>query len=840
MKPALGNRIRSGFCGGVFLALGFLLGLSGCNNSTTPPPDTTPPSAPAGLTTTVISDTQINLSWTASTDNVGVTGYKVERCLGASCSNFTQIATPTATTFNDTGLAPSTSYSYRVRATDAAGNLSSYSATSTATSSPDTTPPTAPASLTATAASSTQINLSWTASTDDVGVTGYKVERCSLAGCSNFAQIATPTATSYNNTGLTASTSYSYRVRATDAAGNLSSYSGTASATTSAPGPVSVSISPKRAAVTTGQSQQFSATVAGSSNANVTWEVDSVPNGNSTVGMVDGTGKYSPPNTAGVHSVTARSAADTTKTASAPVGVTDLSGVLTWRNDNTRAGANQKEYALTPALVSAATFGKLFSCPVDGAVYAEPLWVANFTIAGGTHNVIFVATVHDTVYAFDADTIPCHTYWQKSLLGASETFVDWTDVNTDDIKPDIGIVGTPVIDAARTTLYVVSKSKATGSNCTPAASCHQRLHALNLADGSEKFNGPADISASVTGIGDGSSGGMVAFDALKENQRSALTLLNSVVYIAWASHGDNGPYHGWIIAYNATNLTQQVGKYNSTPDGGLGGIWQSGSGLAADVGGNLYCVTGNGTFDGTFPPVSGSDDFGDSVLRLSTASGVSLADFFTPHDQSALNGGDVDLGSGGIVILPDQSGGGPVHLLFNSSKSGTIYLINRDNMGMFNSTTDQVVQEFGAGGGFWSTPAFWQNTMYAGGSGNTIDAWPFSHSTQGQFDASPSSSSPSGYGFPGASPEVSASGATNGIVWAIDSSQYGPPAQTSPSPAVLHAYDATNVANELWNSTQGTGNSAGNAVKFTVPTVANGKVYIGTRTELDVYGLLPN
>jgi chitodextrinase len=849
VKPALGNRIRTGFYGGVFLPLGFLLGLGGCNNSSTPPPDTTPPSAPAGLTTTVTSDTQINLSWTASTDNVGVTGYKVERCQGANCSNFTQIATPTATTFNDTGLAPSTSYSYRVRATDAAGNLSSYSATSTATSSPDTTPPTAPASLTATAASSTQINLSWTASTDDVGVTGYKVERCSGASCSNFAQIATPTATSYNNTSLTASTSYSYRVRATDAAGNLSSYSGTASATTSAPGPVSVSISPKRAAVTTGQSQQFSATVTGSSNANVTWEVDSVPNGNSTVGMIDGTGKYTPPNTAGVHSVAARSAADTTKTASAPVGVTDLSGVLTWRNDNTRAGANVREFALTTSNVKSATFGKLFSCAIDAPAYSEPLWVANLSIGGGTHNVVIVTTQHNSVYAFDADSSPCTTYWSHVDAGAQaqrlvlsgETFVSWSDVSTDDIFPDIGIVGTPVIDLSTKTIYLVTKSKVSNINPVTDSSVHQRIHALNLTDGSEKFGGPTDIAASVPGIGDGSSGGMVPFSTFRENQRPALTLLNGNVYIAWASHGDNGPYHGWILAYNASNLAQQVAKFNTTPDGvpALGGIWQSGNGLAADAAGYLYCLTGNGAFDGTFPPVAGSDDYGDSALKFSTSSGLALADFFTPFNQSTLNGNDTDLGSGGIVILPDQSAGGHAHLLMNSSKSGTIYLIDRDNMGKFNMTTDQVVQEFNASGGFWSTPAFWQNTAYAGGNGDTIQAWPFNHNTPGQFDATSSSSSPTGYGFPGASPVISASGTANGIVWAIDASAYGQPCCAN-GPAVLHAYDATNLASELWNSAQGSGNTAGNAVKFTVPTVANGKVYIGTRTELDVYGLLPN
>ncbi len=614
--------------------------------------------------------------------------------------------------------------------------------------------------------------------------------------------------------------------------------SGCSSGSSTPPPPqISVSITPVRGGLTISQSLGFTAAVQNDvGSAGVTWTAS-----NGTFSSKNpAAATYAAPNAAGSVTITATSVADVTKSASATIGVTDLSGVLTWRNDNTRAGANQKEYAITPALVSTATFGKLFSCPVDAPVYAEPLWAANLTIGGGTHNVIFVATVHDTVYAFDADNTPCHTYWQKSLLGASETFVNSADVLTDDINPDIGIVGTPVIDAAQSTLYVVSKSKAIGSNCTPASSCHQRLHAMNLADGSEKFNGPVDISASVPGIGDGASGGMVAFDPLKENQRSALTLLNGVVYLAWASHGDNGPYHGWVIAYNASDLTQQAGIYNSTPDGGLGGIWQSGNGLAADASGNLYCVTGNGTFDGTFPPVSGSDDYGDSVLRLSTTSGVSLADFFTPHDQNTLNGNDTDLGSGGVVILPDQSGGGPVHLLFISSKSGTIYLIDRDNLGKFNSTSDQVVQEFGAGGGFLSAPAFWQNTMYAGGSGNTIDAWPFSHNTPGQFAPSRSSSSPSSYGFPGASPVVSASGASTGIVWAIDSSQYGPPAQANPGPAVLHAYDATNLANELWNSTQGTANGAGNAVKFTVPTVANGKVYIGTRTELDIYGLKPN
>ena len=266
----------------------------------------------------------------------------------------------------------------------------------------------------------------------------------------------------------------------------------------------------------------------------------------------------------------------------------------------------------------------------------------------------------------------------------------------------------------------------------------------------------------------------------------------------------------------------------------------SGNGLAVDAAGNLYCVTGNGTFDGTIPPTAGSDDFGDSVLKLSASGGVSLTDFFTPNNQSSLNASDIDLGSGGAVILPDQSAGGVTHLLLVSSKSGTVYLLNRDNLGRFNAGSDNVVQEFSAGfgGGFWSTPAFWQNTMYTGGSGDYIAAWRFDHNTAGQFDAVPSTSSPSTYGFPGTTPVVSSSGGTNGIVWAIDSSAYGTPCCAN-GPAVLHAYDATNLANELWNSSQAPADAAGDAVKFTVPTAANGKVYVGTRNEITVYGLKP-
>ncbi len=706
-------------------------------------------------------------------------------------------------------------------------------------------PPTAPTNLVATVASSSQINLTWTASTDNVGVTGYKVERCQSASCSNFTQIGTTANTSFNDTGLTGSTSYSYRVRATDAASNLSGYSGVQSGTTSA-AMISVSITPARGGAVTGQNVTFTATVQNDSGAaGVTWTTSA----GSFSSQSTTSATLVAPNATGNVTVTATSVADANQSATATIGVTDLTSVTTWRYDNARAGANTHEFALTTANVNTTTFGKLFSCAIDAPAYAEPLWMAKLSIGGGTHNVVFVATQHNSVYAFDADASPCQTYWShvdagaqaQRLVPSGETFLTSTDVSSGDISPDIGIVGTPVIDSSSKTIYLVTKSKVASVNPATDSSTHQRIYALSLTDGSEKFSGPVDITASVPGIGDGSSSGTQNFRPMKQNQRPALTLLNGNVYIAWASHGDNDPYQGWIVAYSASNLMQQTTKFNTDPDGtpqARAGIWQSGNGLAADASGNLYCLTGNGAFDGKLPLAPGSDDFGDSALKFTTTGGLALADFFTPFDQNTLNGNDTDLGSGGIVILPDPSPGPLPHLLFLSSKSGKIYLLDRDSMGRFSSSTDQgrVVQEFTAGSGFWSTPAFWQNTMYASGhNGDHLRSWRFNHNTPGQFDSSPSSTSGTGFQFPGPSPVVSSTGATNGIVWVIDAS-----AINSSGPAVLRAYDATTLATELWNSTQGSGNTAGAAVKFTVPTVVNGKVYVGTRSELDVYGLKPN
>jgi chitodextrinase len=719
---------------------------------------------------------------------------------------------------------------------------------------PDTTPPSAPANLTATVASATQINLTWTASTDNVGVTGYRVERCTGASCSNFVQIATPTGTTFNDTGLAASTSYSYRVRATDAANNLSDFSGIATTSTQAAAPISVSISPKRAAIVIGQTQTYVATVSNDSqNLGVTWQVDTIPGGNATtLGTIDANGKYTPPvagTIGGTHTIAAKSKADITKNATASVAVTDLAGVFTYHNDNSRAGVNQKEFGLTTSTVNTATFGKLFSCAVDSAVYAQPLWIPNLTFGAAKHNVILVATERNTVYAFDADASPCLTLWQKNLIdtahggAAGETPVPGSQVGNGlgDLAPEVGITGTPVIDPSTNTIYVVSKSEITN-----AGTFFQRLHAIDLLTGNEKFGGPANIdsSISVNGTGDGSVGGQVPFDVKHEHQRCALALVNGIVYVAWASHEDADPYHGWVMSFSASNLNL-LNIFNDSPNGFRGGIWMAGGAPAADVGNNLYLITGNGTFDGT-------NDFGDSIMKLSST--LTRLDSFTPSIQDQLNAADLDLGSGGAVVLIDLplAPADHQHLLVGGGKgagfTGQLYSLDRTNLGQFDANDIGAKQIFPVGGGIFATPAFWQNTLYIAGTSTKLQAYSLNPTT-GVFTTTPGSQSAFSYGFPGATPSVSSSGATNGVVWAIDSSQYCTSQSPGCGPAVLHAYDAANLAMELWNSSQVVADKAGNAVKFTVPTVANGKAYVGTRGsdttnggtgELDVYGLLPN
>ena len=845
-KPRRRNSVFAFFCAVLFIA--------GCNSaSSTPapppppiPPDTTPPSAPTGLVETVVSSTQINLSWTASTDNVGVTGYKVERCSGAGCSNFAQIATPTSTSYSDMGLTASTNYSYRVRAADAAGNLSAYSSSSTAETEPPTFTP--PSNLTATAVGPSQVNLSWTAGTETGGtISQYLIERCSGAGCGNFTQIGTSTTTTFSDTGLNISTSYSYRVRATDAGNNLSAYSASATATTPAQSGISVSLTPRQGGVVISQTLGFTATVNNDvGSAGVTWSTT----GGTLTGQTLTVATFSSA-TAGSFTITATSNADTTQSASTTIGVTDLPGVATYHDNLARDGTNTREFALTPSNVNASSFGKLFSCSVDGNVYAQPLWIPNLTIGGGTHNVVFVATQNDSVYAFDADATPCVTYWQKSFLSAGVTPVPQAETGQAfDINVPIGITGTPVIDPSSNTLYVVAKTKETiGTGCSVSVPCyHQRVHALDILNGgNEKFGGPVDLTPAITVPGSGDTGdssvgctstpGNVPFCPLREAQRPGLALANGIVYVAWASHGDVGPYHGWIMGFTASNLLQAPIIFNDSPNGGAGGIWMSGGAPAFDSSSSMYVITGNGDYDGL-------TDFGDSILRLNGS--LVLQDWFTPNVQGTLAANDLDLGSGGAVVLVDLPSSTVPHILIGGGKGtnflGQMYVINRDPgmMGQL-ATPDKSVQQWNLNGMIYSTAAFWQNTMYIAAVAQPLSAYVLNSGTS-LFNTTPAWQSAHFYGFPGATPSVSSRGTTQGIVWAIDTnSTSASNAAGTDGPAVLFAYDPQNGGALLYSSdaAAGSANASGNAVKFAVPTVANGKVYIGTQTELDVFGLLP-
>jgi len=485
--------------------------------------------------------------------------------------------------------------------------------------------------------------------------------------------------------------------------------------------------------------------------------------------------------------------------------------VLTYHNDLERTGRNLEESILTPWTVSSGQFGPLFSDTVDGQVYAQPLYMPEVNIPGnGVHNVVFVATEHDSVYAFDADRVATAPLWHVNFTNSALAISTATaeSLQCESIAPEIGITSTPVIDPTTGTLYVVAMT----SEHSPDNYVH-RLHALDVATGAERPGSPVVIEASASGTGDGNT--IVKFKPWLYKQRAGLLLLNGVVYTAWSSHCDAGNYHGWLIGYDSKTL-QQVAAFVVTPDWYEGALWQGGAAPAADGNGNIYVVSGNGTATAA----QGGSDLGESIIKLSTTKGLSVADYFTPFNNVQLSEHELDLGSSGALLLPDGTGSAAhPHLLVTGSKEGRVYVIDRDNMGHFQPSNDsQIVQSLPSMlGPVVGIPAYYNNTVYFSGANDALKA--FSINT-GLLSEKPISQSLSYFPAPGTVPSISAMGSRNGIVWVIDST------------AQLHAFDATNLENELYRG------STGSYVKFSTPTIAGGKVFVGTMNSLVVFGLV--
>jgi hypothetical protein len=615
-------------------------------------------------------------------------------------------------------------------------------------------------------------------------------------------------------------------------------------------GATTVTISPASASLTV--TQVLSVTATTNDSAGVSWSLSPASGSVSPATSMSGVAVTLTPGSAGAYTLTATSVTDKSVSTSIAVAVTNLSGVLTYHNDVARDGVNLQEFALTPANVNSSSFGKLFSCSVDGAIYGQPLWVANVSLTGAKHNVVIVATQHDSLYALDGDASPCAQLWHVNLIDAahggtgSETTVPAAMVghNARDIAPEIGVTSTPVIDPATGIVYVVSKSMSGGGT-----SFYQRLHAIDLTSGAEKAGSPVTLGGTYPGTGDG--GALVTFNTQQQNQRAGLALVNGIVYVTSGAHADVAPYHGWILAYRYNGAAfAQTATYCSTPSAGPSaygaGIWMSGGAPAADANGHLYVITGNGPFDAN-SATAPNTDYGDSFLQLSA--GLAVSSYFTPTNQAndALN--DFDVGSGGAALVLNVGSGSPAHLIVGGGKEGILYLLNGDAMGGLGD--GQSRQHFALSADIYSTGAFWNNTLYIGAVAGALQAYPFNPSTM-LFGTTPTSQTPERFLFPTATPAISASGsATNGIVWLLDNAPFCTVESLSCGSTVLHAYDATNLGKELWNSSMAAADAAGFAIKFTVPTVANGKVYVGTRGnntggaygsggiygELDVYGL---
>ncbi|MGC2331151.1 MAG: immunoglobulin domain-containing protein [Candidatus Acidiferrales bacterium] len=633
-----------------------------------------------------------------------------------------------------------------------------------------------------------------------------------------------------------------FRVLVTNAAGSTTSNSATLTVD-SAP---AITVQPSNETVLVGQAATFSVTATG--NPKPTYQWQNAATGANISGATSAS--YTTPATMLAdngstfqvvvsNSLGSQASHVATLTVNASGPPPSSASVLTYHNDTMRTGLNPNEAILTTSNVNSTSFGKIGSLPVTGLVDAEPLYVPNLTINSAKHNVVFVVTEHDMAYAFDADT-PGPPLWQVSLIPGTETPSD--DRGCGQVEPEIGITSTPVIDPGAGpsgTMFVVTMSKDSSNNY------HQRLHGIDLTTGADRLT-PTEVQATYPGNGTGSSGGVQTFQAAAYEERSALLLANGLVYTTWTSHCDAPNYNSWAISYGESTL-QQVAALNLTANGATqngreGGIWNAGDGPSVDASGFIYFPIGNGTFDTTldgsgFPSTR---DFGNSFVKLSASGSIlSVADYFAMDnpgggDAESESSGDTDLGSGGAMLLPDvqDAQGNTWHLGVAAGKDGNMYIVNRDNMGKFVASDANIYQELDGAlsGGIWSAPAYFNNAVYYGPNGGKLKGFKI---TTAKLATSASSSSPSTFGYPGTTPSISANGTSNGIVWAI---------QNGSSTGVLHAYDATNLATELYNSNQATNNrdqfATNSNCKFVTPMIANGKVYVGTPGAVVIFGLL--
>jgi hypothetical protein len=613
------------------------------------------------------------------------------------------------------------------------------------------------------------------------------------------------------------------------ACGGGSSSNPSSGTSTTQPGSTAPTITtqPGSQSVTVGQTATFSVIGTGTAPLSYQWQANGTAITGATASSYT-TAATTLADNGSTFKVTVSNAVGTITSAAATltVSATAAAGtdVLTYHNDNSRSAQNLTETVLTPANVNATQFGLLRVLPADGLVDGQPLIASNLSVSGVLRDVVYVVTENDSVYSYDADTGAALVH--VSALGSGETPSDTRGCSQ--VVPQIGITSTPVIDRSvgpNGTVYVVAMSK------NAAGDYFQRLHALDLVTLAERPNSPVVIQATYPGTANNSVG-TTSFQPGQYEERAGLLLLSGTVYTAWTSHCDQTPYNGWIIGYDESTLAQSQ-VLNVTPNGSEGAIWQSGGGMAADSAGNIYALVANGTFDTTLDasgfPLQG--DYGNAFIKLSSASTLQVTDYFDMDNTVAESNGDVDLGSGGAMLLPDQTDSTGVvrQLAVGAGKDGHLYVVNRSNMGKFSMSNNAIWEDMPGAlpGGIWATPAYFQGTVYYGDVGGTLKAFGIQQALLGKTPASQTSIS---FPYPGTAPAVSANGSSNGIVWAVQNS----------NPAALHAFAAGNLATELYNSNQAANGrdnfGAGN--KFMTPSIANGKVYVGTPTGVAVFGLL--